>query len=521
VATAAINQVHASDTGPLPETLPLVRGLVRDILTKSPSYHRLHPDRKRELAASMVRVCEAGASFLREEHENRSRVNALATQPGTLASLPPRSAPSARSRSRPIVSQALGAGSDFSGVSAQKVAGTTQAILNAVSFPRFVADLINGVFKAMLTSSTQQMNAYVELLNNVSASLSGFAESNFSDQPARQWLVEKFPGSFEVTGAGSTPDSGDGDGPRIQVRENAKPPSEDALKTAFGLGPNDSVPSGDPESALLPFAKIQMARQRQQMLATMVMLGMQRIVIDSGKINASMRFHIDTRSAAQDDQGSTFNFQNQVDASGSFGVGPWGASAKVSNTIGYVSTQRSQTTEEMNTDLDLNSSVEINFRSDYLPLNRLATSDQASRIRANTLNPEAEAIAAEKDRAARNADLDKARWADLSKTLQPQSPQTSPPPATSPAKPAAPAQKPPSTDKPAAGSPQQTTVTPAATGGATPGASPAATKPATPNPNPASGAAAPNPPVSAPAGGSNFSDAPSGPTAPGGGVFTA
>jgi hypothetical protein len=354
----------------------------------------------------------------------------------------------------------------------------------------------------------------------VSGSLPGFADSNFSDQAARQWLVEKFPGSYEVTGTGSSPDSGDGDGPRIQLREDAKPPSEEVLKTAFGLGPTDSVPSGDPESSLLPFAKIQMARQRQQMLATMVMLGMQRIVVDSGKINASMRFHIDTRSAAQDDQGSTFNFQNQVDASGSFGVGPWGASARVSNTIGYVSTQRSQTTEEMNTDLDLNSSVEINFRSDYLPLNRLTTSDQASRIRANTLNPEAEAIAAEKDRAAHNTDLDKARWADLSKTLQPKTPQSSPQPAAAPAKPAAPAQKPAATDKPATSSPQQTTPAPAAGGSASP-ESPSAAKPAPPNPQPAPGASTPNAPAAAPPASSNSSNAPGGSVPTSGNVFTA
>src|SRR5260370_4809122 len=142
-------------------------------------------------------------------------------------------------------------------------------------------------------------------------------------------------------------------------------PSEEALKSAFGLGPSDSVPSGDPETSLLPFARIQMARQRQQMLATMVMLGMQRIVIDSGKINASIRFHIDTRSAAQAEQGNTFSLQNTINASGSYGFGPWGVSASVSNTIGYVSTQRSQTTDERNTDLDLNSSLEINCTSDY------------------------------------------------------------------------------------------------------------------------------------------------------------
>jgi hypothetical protein len=409
---------------------------VRDILTASPSYHKLDPEQKRQLAASMVRVCEAGSSLLREEHENRSRTRQLSAATGVSVSSTAK--PTRHSRGKtPVLSFAQGAGSDFSGVAAQKVAGTTQAILNAVSFPRFVTDLINGVFKALISSSTQQMNSYVELLNNVSSSLSGFAESNFSDQGARQWLVGKFPASFELTGGGDGSDSGDGDGPQIQMRDGAKMPSEEALKAAFGLGPSDSVPSGDPESSLLPFAKIQMARQRQQMLATMVMLGMQRIVIDSGKINASMRFHIDTRSAAQDEQGSTLSEQNTISASGSYGVGPWGVSASVSNTIGYVSTQKSQTTEEMNTDLDLNSSVEINFKSDYLPLNRLASSDQASRIRANTLNPEAEAIAAEKDRAARNADLDKARWADLSKTLQPASgaaPSTAP--AASPAKPA-------------------------------------------------------------------------------------
>jgi hypothetical protein len=418
----------------LPETLPLVRVLVRDILTASPSYHKLDPVQRRQLAASMVRVCEAGSSLLREEHENRSRAQELSAAAASVPASPAeRPVRQSRGKAR-VLSFAQNAGSDFSGISAQKVAGTTQAILNAVSFPRFVTDLINGVFKAMLTSTNQQMNSYVELLNNVSSSLSGFAESNFSDQGARQWLVGKFPGSFELVGGGDSTGSGDGEAPQVQLRDGAKMPSEDALKTAFGLGPSDSVPSGDPESSLLPFAKIQMARQRQQMLATMVMLGMQRIVIESGKINASMRFHIDTRSAAQDDQGSTFSEQNTINASGSYGVGPWGVSASVSNTIGYVSTQRSQTTEEMNTDLDLNSSVEINFRSDYLPLNRMASSDQASRIRANTLNPEAEAIAAEKDRAARNADLDKARWADLSKTLQPQT--GAAPPAASPAKPA-------------------------------------------------------------------------------------
>ena len=177
-------------------------------------------------------------------------------------------------------------------------------------------------------------------------------------------------------------------------------PTEAGLRTALGLAPGDSVPGGDPESLVGP-ARIAMARNRQQMLATMVMMGLQRIVIDSGRLHAAMKFHIDTRSAAADDRGSSFDLHNDVSASGKFGFGPWGAEASVKNTIGYVSTQKTQTTEEMNTDLDLDSSVELVFRSDYVPLERLAGTGDVNRIRVNTLNPEAEMKIATDERKAR------------------------------------------------------------------------------------------------------------------------
>ena len=96
------------------------------------------------------------------------------------------------------------------------------------------------------------------------------------------------------------------------------------MRTALGLDPSESAPTGDPETTLVPFARRALAKQRQQMLSTMVMLGMQRIVIESGRLNASMRFHIDTRSAANSEDASRFDFQNKVEASGKLGFGPWG-----------------------------------------------------------------------------------------------------------------------------------------------------------------------------------------------------
>ena len=338
--------------------LPGVRTAVRSLLLQSPAFLELPPDTRRQLAESMVAVCNRAATLVREEIRSNDEIqeaNGTSTTPAeTGPALAPASAPP--SMSLPLAT-AQAAGDAYSGVTAQRVAGTTKAILEAVSFPRFVTDLINGVFKAMLDSSAQQMNQYVELLKNVAASTEGFDAANVGAGGARGWLAENFPASFQVEGVEEEKDDGfldDDGGPkapptqRLVLRPGGSMPPPEGLRVVLGLPDGASVPSGDPEN-LVPLARRQMAVQRQQMLATMVQMGMQRIVIESGRINASMRFHIDTRSVANDDRGSRFDFQNQLNVAGSFGAGPWGVSASMQNTIGYVSTERTQTTEEMNT----------------------------------------------------------------------------------------------------------------------------------------------------------------------------
>ncbi|AXK72154.1 hypothetical protein DWG18_07570 [Lysobacter sp. TY2-98] len=349
-----------------------IRGAVRDVLEKAPGYHALHEDDRRSLAHAMVRVSSLAARLIEEEGDAHA------------ATAPPRNAPLARAQSQP----------DF-GASADRIAGTTQNVLNAVSFPRFVTDLINGVFRAMLDSNQTQMQQYVNLLNAVSASAEGFEGAQFGLMRVRQWLADHFPEAIEYEAPdvepGEAPDPDEIANARLRLRSGASMPTPDIIRATLGMAPEDPLEASNPEQ-LVPIARRFLARQRQQMLATMVMMGMQRIVIDSGKINAAMRFHIDTRSAANQDQGSQTSIQNRIKGGGSFGFGPWGASAEVENTIGYVSTQRSQSTEEMNTDLDLNSSVELNFRSDYLPLNQMANQAQAERIRNSTINPAATVV---------------------------------------------------------------------------------------------------------------------------------
>ena len=175
----------------------------------------------------------------------------------------------------------------------------------------------------------------------------------------------------------------------LQLREGASPPSAETLRGDLGIAAGDPVPGGDPEDGLVAFARRHLARNRQSMLATMVTMGLQRIVIESGRINASMRFHIDTRSIASEDRGSRVGVDNRINVAGSFGAGPWGVSAGLQNTISYVSTQRNQSSEEMNTDLELNSGVDLYFKSDYVPLDRLANRGQIANIHGRSLNPAA------------------------------------------------------------------------------------------------------------------------------------
>jgi hypothetical protein len=160
----------------------------------------------------------------------------------------------------------------------------------------------------------------------------------------------------------------------------------------------------------------------------MVQMGMQRIVIESGRLNASMRFHIDTSSVAENDKGSQFDVRNTSHGSIGAKFGPWGAEAKVQNTIGYVTTDRTSTSEEINTSLDLDSGVELIFRTDYVPLDRLATGADANRIRVNTINPQAEADRTAREGEARTAARTaerKARAERLDRALPPPPP---PPP---------------------------------------------------------------------------------------------
>ncbi|MEC8581305.1 MAG: hypothetical protein VXZ18_11205, partial [Pseudomonadota bacterium] len=71
------------------------------------------------------------------------------------------------------------------------------------------------------------------------------------------------------------------------------------------------------EETLLPAARRKLAQSRLQMLSSLVMMGLQRIVINHGRIRATMGFHIDATDTASRSDASLLD--TSMAASGSFG----------------------------------------------------------------------------------------------------------------------------------------------------------------------------------------------------------
>ena len=139
------------------------------------------------------------------------------------------------------------------------------------------------------------------------------------------------------------------------------------------------------EDTLLPAARRRLAETRLQMLSTMVLMGINRIVVTGGRIRATMGFHIDTSDSAFDRTAE--DIDARVAMRGHVNALMWGVEASAS--LAYVSSKRAGSDAEMNVETDLTGEVELNFKSDYFPAERFATQGVLSTISNNTGVPSA------------------------------------------------------------------------------------------------------------------------------------
>lgn len=387
---------------------------VRALLEEADAFQQLPPGKREALAQGLVRIAgflaEPGVKLKPEQHS--PQVQALAEE--------------GRNRINRRGSNTDEEGK-FTAQGAREGAAVAGALLQAVNFPDFCAGLINGVFHSIVQSSIEQMEAYAKLVADVSKSLNQFRDDNTTQNQGRDHLVEQFPDMFQLsmdTGefgggfGGGFGDSGDESapppGPRVTVREGIDERAAVArLNSSLPLEkPLERLDDGLVEALLVPAARTQLATSRQQLLATMVMLGINRIVITDGKISAKVMYDFQARDNMQFRKSAQkFDYGNQyaTTSEGEFESSRKGGErVDVKTEEGHDRTTRdasfyskgtykttakpvltmasaSQTTVDasLQTKASLAGTMEVNFKSDYLPLEKMANPEAIAAIQMN------------------------------------------------------------------------------------------------------------------------------------------
>jgi hypothetical protein len=188
--------------------------------------------------------------------------------------------------------------------------------------------------------------------------------------------------------------------PKARLRQGADDSDLPNFFKDLGLDEQlDSVDDQTIEDTLVPAARRRMALDRQQLLATMVLMGINRLVVTDGHIEAACLFELKASDVvtSRDRQRGSLHSEalHYGEAKGSGSIADWfQPSVRDTSSAQFDVSTSSTTDSEAKSKLHLNltGKVRVNFRSDTVPLERIADIIQMREIQAKA--PVARPIAA-------------------------------------------------------------------------------------------------------------------------------
>lgn len=383
------------------ETLGVVRPMVREMLLGVPAFRQLSPEEQQQIAGKMVNV----ASYLANPDGVITESMEKAAPPAEVVARAQADDPVDATKRR--LSQAPGqVGKGFEAGAVREGVEQFGALVQKVDFPEFVGGLIKNVFQAIVDSSIQQMQAYGELLANVAKTVDQYARDNISENNSRDWLANKYPDALGVeigNMSGELAEGSDAPQQTAKLTTTGENPEEALTKISQDLAhlmPRPVTDLSDPaeEARLVQAARLEIARGRQQLLASMVMLGINRIVVTDGLIHAKVIFDMrasDTaarhaRASMVDQQKSSVKTDTKIKYGGWFS--PWHGSVGIHTSNEHTATVQSSVddTSESKAEVKakLSGEVRVNFKSDYFPMDKMASPQMIAAIQGNAQPPE-------------------------------------------------------------------------------------------------------------------------------------
>jgi hypothetical protein len=197
---------------------------------------------------------------------------------------------------------------------------------------------------------------------------------NVSEESTKDYLADQYEDVFARDTSGGRA--------KLVVKKNGSAPSAlPSFLTDLGIQSTDDLDDEAVDKVVVPAARRSMAQTRQQTLATMVLMGINRIVVDDGEIDAKLQFHVDASETTKIklDQKKTTNGT----ISGRAGRNPFNANAIMVNTVNL------NAQSDLNVRADLTGEVKVKFRSETFPLERFADSAAIQLINQNAKVPQA------------------------------------------------------------------------------------------------------------------------------------
>lgn len=261
-----------------------------------------------------------------------------------------RPAQPARPGQAPPQQQAPPAGTEVLGSRARQT-------LEAVDFTGFVAGLVQGTFQAIVDATARQIHEYARLVASLSQSVDAFSRDNVTPNQVRDWLAQRHSADLQLI----LPRPGQKGEPRLEPRRSEPPPWL-ADYDLEGRGFDKELVEGP----LIEAARRRLGEERMQTLATMVLMGINRIVVDEGTIRARLQFH----ASAREKMSAEISGQQMARQAGI-------ADRQVESqaaVAAMVSTVNVNAQADISLKADLVGEVSIKFRSETFNLDRFADS---------------------------------------------------------------------------------------------------------------------------------------------------
>jgi len=201
------------------------------------------------------------------------------------------------------------------------------------------------------------MESYADLVSAVAKTVDQFTNDNVTLNQARDWLVQQYPQDLYLDLSTSPMVM-----PKPVEGEDADTPRSPEWLREFDMEGEELTPELV-EEQLVPRARTKVGQSRQQMLATMVLLGLNRVIVRDGSISARLRFRASAADRIKVDYAVSDDPQGQTS---------WGS--RGSSNYSLPSTKVSTVGVNVQSDTDLKAElfgeVKINFASETLPLDR-------------------------------------------------------------------------------------------------------------------------------------------------------